>query len=99
MCSVMPSTSNPQNLKNIFQRQQNGGFAGKTHGGVWQDKGAALAGRTASGEPSAVGITPRANEANPPKREARRVSHPHVSGRKAVKVTLWVKPEVKDELE
>ena len=94
----MPSTSNPQNQQNIFQRQQNGGFAGKTHGGVWQDKGASLPGRSASGQPAAVGITPRANDPNPPK-EAGRVSHPHVSGRKAVKVTLWVRPEVKDELE
>src|SRR5690348_11102014 len=98
MCSVMPSTSNPQNQQNIFQRQQNGGFAGKTHGGVWQDKGASLPGRTASQQPASVGISPRANDPNPPK-EAGRVSHPHVSGRKAVKVTLWVRPEVKDELE
>jgi hypothetical protein len=99
MCSVMPSTSHPQKQQNIFLRQEKRGFEGKSHGGVWQDKGATLPGRLASHQPAAVGITRRAEESNPPKIEAKRASHPHVSRRTAVKVTLWVKPEVKDELE
>jgi hypothetical protein len=51
MCSVMPNTSIPQSEQNIFQRQQNGGFLGKSHGGVWQDKNAQVRTSAASIQP------------------------------------------------
>jgi hypothetical protein len=46
------STTNPQKQKNIFQRQQDGGFVGKSHGGVWQDKHAQVRTFPALPEPS-----------------------------------------------
>jgi len=85
--------------KNVHKSTVTNIFPGIKDASVGQDKGATLPGRQASGEPSAVGITPRAEDANPPKSKAKRASNQHFPSHKAVKVTLWVKPEVKDELE
>jgi len=59
----MSNTSTPQNPENIFQRQLDGGFEGKSHGGVWQDKHAQA--RTSAATPQPSGEHPPAHVPTP----------------------------------
>src|SRR5689334_15560384 len=74
-------------------------FTGKGNAQVRQDNGASRPEHSASSGPAAVGISPRAPEPNPPKTAVKHATHQRFPQQKAVKVTLWVKPAVKDELE
>jgi hypothetical protein len=94
----MPYTSKPQASQNIFSRQANVGAKAQTHGDVWQDNGASRPGRAASAQPAAVATEQRAQLDDPPAGKTPRSQQPTDPHPRAVKVTLWVKPAVKDEL-
>jgi hypothetical protein len=97
----------PQSSTNIFQRQpakRTGTIEPlapklepeKIGQGVWQDKGAPDSARRASGQPAPRTKNARAEALNRPPVRSQKQSK---ASTKTAKVTLWVKPIVKDELE
>lgn len=92
----MKNNQNPQSNQNAFPARSNASKTKKIHAEVWQDKARFSRARIASHQPAPVKNSLRAHAMN---RNAPR-SQNYTKGRiKSVKVTTWVKPIVKSELE
>jgi len=92
----MPTTSIPQKGENIFQRQLEGRFKDKPHGGVWQDKHAQVRTSAAILQPS--GSQPPAHVPSPKLPPAPPKLHGS-NRRRTVEVYGCVSPETAAEIE
>ncbi len=91
----MANTKYPQSFKNVFPTRQNDDVTAPVAGVVGQDKRAFFSARHASAQPAPVKKDVRAQQTN---QQHRRVQNHTTSHKRAVKVTVWVKPGVKAEL-
>jgi hypothetical protein len=92
----MASNGKPQLLKQIFSQQPKGGGAETLDASVRQDKARIASAREATRQPAALTKFTRAQPLNSkPTRSQNRPTR----NRKAQKLTLWVDPIVKEELE
>jgi hypothetical protein len=85
-----------QTEQNIFPKQQNQTRGKTPHGGVGQDKRAASSARTALRQASRSAAFPRAQSL---RKEVVRAPLVISGRRKKEKITVWVEPVVKTELE
>ena len=92
----MAYTKHPQSSRNVFPPRQNTGNTPPKPRGVGQDKRALFSARKASAQPAPVTKGVRAQHTKPQRvRSQNRVIPPQ----RTTKVTGWVKPGVKAELE
>jgi hypothetical protein len=92
----MSNNQKAQKSENIFEQQQNPKAGDVPHGGVRQDKRATDSARTASPQASRLGNIPRAQSM---KKNGVRTASVNTLYRKKGKLTLWVNPIVKAELQ
>jgi hypothetical protein len=92
----MPNTKLPQTAQNVFSQRQNGGFVPPAQQGVGQDKRAFASARHTSRQPAPDKKPLRAPQV---KHKRIRSQINFIMHQKAAKVTTWVKPGVKAELE
>ena len=92
----MTNTKHPQSAKNVFSTRQNHEASPSVAGGVGQDKRAFVSARKASRQ--SVPVT-NGMRAEPMNHQQVRSQNPSPTHPRAVKVTVWVKPGVKAELE
>ncbi len=92
----MPNTRHPQSSQNIFAPRQNAVVSRQSVQGVGQDKRAFASARSTSRQPAP---DTKRLRAQPLKHKRIRSHINYTLGQKAEKVTVWVKPGVKAEIE
>src|SRR6266446_197886 len=92
----MPYMPNTQSSQNVFERQSHSPNGQQPRSGVRQDKPLPSRARIASTQPASLKNMMRAHETE---RNSSRSQNRPTPKRKTVKLTVWVKPVVKAELE
>ena len=92
----MANTKLPQSSQHVFPKRHNNVVSPAVLPGVGQDKRALKSARSASHQPAPVHKGTRAQQTT---RQHTHAHHRTTTSQRATKVTLWVKPGVKAELE
>ena len=93
---AMPNNLHPQSLRYIFTNQENGTKNKDAHGDVRQDKRAKTSARSASAQPARSHIPMRAQPLNT---KTPRSQNTPIASKRKEKLTLWVDPIDKAEVQ
>jgi hypothetical protein len=92
----MASKGKPQFVKNIFLQQSKGGLAAAGDASVWQDKARFARNRAGTAQPEPLTKNTREHRLNS---KLPRSQNSPIRTKRTKKLTLWVEPIVKEELE